>query len=170
MLDNVHRDYLLERGENMLSQREGARTEDEARDLSLPKSNLIRSDIKPLRELGQRPIIVRAQTRNAVARVAEPEPASLVPGPGQGMGMLAPVAAGTRAPADAQPVPTPPGDDAAAADDGVSANSGAPSSTNVYPRLSLGQFQRHASKGAYIVRFGMSDGAPVQRVSDWLIP
>jgi hypothetical protein len=168
MLDNVHRDYLLERGENMLSLREAARAEDEARDLSLPKSNLIRSDVKPLREMSQRSILVRPQTRNAVARMPEvsAQPAGVAPPPG--MGMLADAdmrpaeakagQAGTAAPLSA------------AADDSVSRMSGAPASTNVYPRLSLGQSQRHASKGAYIVRFGAANGPLWERVSDWLIP
>jgi hypothetical protein len=176
MLDNVHRDYLLERGENMLSQREAAKTEDEARDLSLPKSNLIKSDTKPLRQLGLRPMIVRPQTRNAVPRAVESdaEPAGGAPGAsmGKGMGMMAPVAARTADVAAAQP-DTAMGADAdadAPMDESVSRTSGAPSSTNVYPRLSLGQFQRHASKGAYIVRYGGVDGAPWQRVSEWVIP
>jgi hypothetical protein len=176
MLDNVHRDYLLERGENMLSQREAAKTEDEARDLSLPKSNLIKSETKPLRDLGQRAIIVRPQTRNAVARGVEPgaEPAGVTPGAGmgmgKGMGMMAPVAARTADVAAAPPEPAMAAEADGATDESVSRTSGAPSSTNVYPRLSLGQFQRHASKGAYIVRYGGADGAPWQRVSDWVIP
>jgi hypothetical protein len=179
MLDNVHRDYLLERGENMLTLREAARAEDEARDLSLPKSNLMKSDNKPLREMPQRAIIVRPQTRNAVARApeggisvgsADAEPAAL---PSQrGMGMLAPVAArstdAAQAVAVAQTEPAAPM--GANSDDSVSNMSGAPSSTNVYPRLSLGQYQRHASKGAYIVRFGSAGGPLWQRVSDWVIP
>jgi hypothetical protein len=166
MLDNVHRDYLLERGENMLSLREAARAEDEARDLSLPKSNLMKSDNKPLREMPQRAIVVRPQTRNAVAR--SPESMTSGAAPQRGMGMLANASTGTADAAAGQPERAAPVD--ADADDSVSRMSGAPSSTNVYPRLSLGQSQRHASKGAYIVRFG-ADGGPLwQRVSDWLIP
>jgi hypothetical protein len=166
MLDNVHRDYLLERGENMLSLREAARAEDEARDLSLPKSNLMKSDAKPLRDMAQRAIVVRPQTRNAVAR--EPEPGAAVVAPQRGMGMLA---AGPGRAADAAAVrPEPAARLGADAGDNVSRMSGAPSSTNVYPRLSLGQSQRHASKGAYIVRFGAAGGPLWQPVSEWLIP
>jgi hypothetical protein len=168
MLDNVHRDYLLERAENMLSLREAARAEDEARDLSLPKSNLIKSDVKPLREMQQRALVVRPQTRNAVPRAPEHAPESAGAAPQRGMGMLA-NAPGHRADAAAGQL-EPAAPLAADVDDSVSRMSGAPSSTNVYPRLSLGQLQRHASKGAYIVRFGAAGGPQWQRVSEWLIP
>jgi hypothetical protein len=170
MLDNVHRDYLLERGENMLSLREAARAEDEARDLSLPKSNLIKSEVKPLREMSQRNILVRPQTRNAVARMpsAGLEPAGAAPQ--AGMGMLADAPMRTAEPTAGQAGTAAPLSADANADESVSRMSGAPASTNVYPRLSLGQSQRHASKGAYIVRFGAANGPLWERVSDWLIP
>jgi hypothetical protein len=64
-------------------------------------------------------------------------------------------------------------DGAASADEaptGIARASGAPASTNVYPRLSLGQFQRHASKGAYIVRFTGDDARPLSIESSWVIP
>ena len=47
-------------------------------------------------------------------------------------------------------------------------NSGAPQSTSAYPRLSLAQFQRHASKGAYIVR--IDNDQQLHAESDWIIP
>jgi hypothetical protein len=146
MLDNVHRDHLLERGENMLSLREAAKAEDEMRELSLPKSNLIAGHVKPLREMPQRMLIPRAVPRPAPAAVVVPV---------RGVGPLA------AAPSTVQAE--------GAADDTATA-SGAPQSTNVYPRLSLGPSQRHASKGAYIVRFGGPTGAELQAESDWIIP
>jgi hypothetical protein len=152
MLDNVHRDYLLERGEGMLSLREGARVEDEARELSLPKTHLAPADAKPLREMPNRPMTPRPVPRPAHA--AEAASAVLDAAPMMAM-------AGT----DSTPL----------------------TSTTVYPRLSLGQFQRHASKGAYLVRFdgvggaavsapvrpgsAPSDAAPhIVATSDWIIP
>jgi hypothetical protein len=41
--------------------------------------------------------------------------------------------------------------------------------TTVYPRLSLAQGQRFASKGAYIVRFA-ADGKSIVAESDWIVP
>jgi hypothetical protein len=140
MLDNVHADHLLERGENMLSLREAAKAEDEARELSLPKSNLIDASVKPLRDMPQRMMIPRAVPRPAPAAVVVP----------------------VRGTALAPETP--------AADNAVSSASGAPQSTNVYPRLSLGQFQRHASKGAYIVRYTGTNGSTLRAESDWIIP
>jgi hypothetical protein len=169
MLDNVHGDYLLERGENMLSQREAARAEDEARDLSLPKSNLIDRNIQPLRPMGQRMIIPRADPRATVAQDSRTEPMAPMRGQGPLLAETHTVAAasrgqaGTVAAATEEEAPTTAGDE-------TSAVSGAPSSTNAYPRLSLGQFQRYASKGAYIVRLGPVGGSPMQIESDWLVP
>jgi hypothetical protein len=156
MLDNVHRDYLIERGENNLSWRESARAEDEARDLSLPKSNLIDPNTKPLREMAQRAIVPRAVPHPAQA-------AQAAQNQGKGMGALA----AAMAPAADAPPAAP---SASEGPTGVARASGAPESTNVYPRLSLGQFQRHASKGAYIVRFTGDDARPLSIESSWVIP
>ncbi|HPM25488.1 MAG TPA: hypothetical protein PLP66_16375 [Phycisphaerae bacterium] len=147
MLDNLHRDYLLERGENMLSLREAARAEDEARSLSLPRTNLVDPNTRPLRAMAQRPMIPRAVPHaKGVAPNATP----------RGIGPMANAG-------DA-------GSAVDVADGAESQTSGAPESTNVYPRLSLGQFQRYASKGAYIVRLVDGEAGPVRAESEWIIP
>lgn len=147
MLDNLHRDYLLERGENMLSLREAARAEDEARTLSLPRIDQVDPSKQPLRAIGMRPMIPRdvPRPKQVVAKAQE-----------RGVGPLADAGLVTSA--------------AAASNDAESRLSGAPQSTTVYPRMSLGQAQRHASKGAYIVRLGDSIGKPVRTESEWIIP
>jgi hypothetical protein len=48
--------------------------------------------------------------------------------------------------------------------------SNAPVSTTVYPRLGLGQLQRHASKGAQLVTFERADSSELRAVSEWIIP
>jgi mono/diheme cytochrome c family protein len=166
MLDNVHRDYLVERGESMLSLRENARAEDEARDLSLPKSNLIdHRTVKPLREMSVRPIIPRAVPNATPARRENGEETA-APTP-RGMGMLAPAAVAARAMA-AEGAGH--GKSPSETDGSSSRMSGAPSSTNVYPRLSLGQRQRFASKGAYVVRLSADGMGALRAESDWIIP
>ena len=173
MLDNVHRDYLLERGEIMLSLREGARSEDQARDLSLPKTNLIDKNVKPLREMQQRMIIPRnmpfavQRTPEGGARNVEPSvPAA------KGMGPLVVYNTPTGTQAGSMEATGMDGHGTIKSTDGaaVSQASGAPESTNVYPRLSLGQFQRHASKGAYIVRFQGPMGTQLVADTKWLVP
>jgi hypothetical protein len=159
MLDNVHRDYLLERGENMLSLREAAKAEDEARDLSLPKMNLVSKNVQPLRPMSQRMIIPRAPVRSARAASAGIESA-----PPQGQGMLAMPSAPAAEVAQEAKAGTP------APEPSTSKASDAPTSTTVYPRLSLGQFQRHASKGAYVVRLDATGSGPLRADSGWIIP
>jgi hypothetical protein len=179
MLDNVHRDYLLERGENMLSLREAAKAEDEARELGLPKNHLADRSARPLRDLPDRPMLPRAVPRSLPATVTMPAMA-------RATGVLRTQAADAVAPTPLPPFPTAATTSAAqgaahAANDAMDRSaaatgqtatartSGAPESTNVYPRLSLGQFQRHASKGAYVLRLGVGDTGPTVD-ADWLVP
>jgi hypothetical protein len=145
MLDNVHRDYLLERAENMLSLREAAKAEDEARELSLPRSAQVDRNVQPLREMPQQRSIIPRGAAGAVPAM----PRAMPPGMGE-MGASADVQA-----------------DHSGGQAGTSPHSGAPEGTTVYPRLSLAQNQRHASRGAYIMRFAV-DG--LRADSDWIIP
>lgn len=91
MLDNLYRDYLLERAESMIGQRENSKAEAETRDRGL---------------LGRQ----------------------------------------------------------------AGSVSGKRESTTIYPRLSLGQTQRFASKGGYITRFASIDSDKLVAESDWLVP
>jgi hypothetical protein len=118
MLDNLHRDYLLERAENMLSWREGARAEEQARDLMTARQQVYHRG-EALREL--------------------PYGSNRLP----------------------RPMPH---------KDNESAQISRRESTTVYPRLSLAQQQRLASKGAYIVRFTEPHSTDVTPVSDWITP
>ena len=119
MLDNVHVDYLLERAENMLSLREGAKAEDEARELSTARYN--KGGV--------------GGAQGAMARLEMPEARkSPRPMPGQTAQVML-----------------------------------KREGTTVYPRLSLAQGQRFASKGAYIVHFA-ADGKTVVTESDWIVP
>jgi hypothetical protein len=130
--------------------------------LSLPKAHLAPKDAQQTRQFASRPIVPRryahakpaSQTMAAMASADAVSPQVLEPG--QEL--------------DSSPVPSAAdigADPIEARGPGVSAGSGAPESTTVYPRMSLGQFQRHASKGAYIVRLGPT-GVRVE--SDWLVP
>jgi hypothetical protein len=119
MLDNVHVDYMIERAENMLSLREGAKAEDEARELTTARYN--KGGV--------------GGAQGAMARLATPEARkSPRPMPGQTAQVLV-----------------------------------KREGTTIYPRLSLAQGQRFASKGAYIVHFG-ADGKSVVAESDWIVP
>jgi hypothetical protein len=175
MLDNVHRDYLLERGENMLSLREAAKAEDEARELALPRNHLADRSARPLRDLPDRPMTPRAVPRALPATVTMPAMARATgalrtqPGDAVAPTLLPPLSTSAQATMTAAaheqagllPGPAP---------DGATARtSGAPEGTTVYPRLSLGQFQRHASKGAYVLRPGAEASRPAVD-ADWLVP
>ncbi|MEY8876877.1 MAG: hypothetical protein AB9M60_10245 [Leptothrix sp. (in: b-proteobacteria)] len=169
MLDNVHRDYLLERGESMLSLREAAKTEDEARELSLPKTNLVSSQNQPLRDLSTRRVMPRAVPHAASALPRSTDAASAMAAPmvARGQGPLRPAAADDAAADDATVMA-----DAASQpmSDAIPSPAATPESTSAYPRLSLGPLQRQASKGAYIVRFGAPGEAPWRVESSWTVP
>ncbi|MDP4302525.1 hypothetical protein [Leptothrix discophora] len=123
MLDNVQRDYLIDRAEAMLTQREKSRAEDEAREAAIVTVN------RGPRASAHRPVPER--------RIAtRPMPGRLL-----------------RADAPTQ--------------DTVAAIERA-ESTTVYPRLSLAAGQRHASKGAYLVRHAAD--AAIEADSAWIVP
>ncbi|MEX8514924.1 MAG: hypothetical protein AB3X39_03480 [Leptothrix ochracea] len=122
MLDNLHRDYLLERAENMLSLREASRAEDQARDWISPRQQAVHSG-EPLRALPY---------GTPSARMPRPQ-----------------------------------------AHRGESYSSMTKrESTTIYPRLSLAQGQRQASKGGYIVRFTnpTAGNIDVTAQTDWIVP
>lgn len=121
MIDNVHRDYLVERAENMLSLREGQKAEDEARGLATARHHK-----------------AAGGAQGAVARLAA-QPQQFQK--------------------SVRPMP------------GLQAHTGVKrEGTSVYPRLSLAQGQRFASKGAYLVRFADAAAGEVQAASEWIVP
>lgn len=121
MIDNVHRDHLVERAESMLSLREGQKAEDEARSLATARHHK-----------------AEGGTQGAMARLAVAPP---------------------QFQKSVRPMP------------GLQAHTGVRrEGTSVYPRLSLAQGQRFASKGAYLVRFPDPAAAEVQAASDWIVP
>ena len=129
MLDNVQRDYLIDRAEAMLTQREKAKAEDEAREAAVIYVN------RGPRATVDRPVIQRqVATRPLPGRLLR---------------------------ADAPKVDT------------VAAIEQA-EGTTVYPRLSLAPGQRHASKGAYLVRpggpTGSSDPRGLVAEGGWIVP
>ncbi|RZS54485.1 c-type cytochrome [Sphaerotilus mobilis] len=123
MLDNVQRDYLIDRAEAMLTQREKAKAEDEAREAAVVYVN------RGPRATPQRPVIQRQIA-------TRPLPGKLLR-------------------ADAPKVDT------------VAAIEQA-EGTTVYPRLSLAPGQRHASKGAYLVRH--ADPSHIEADGGWIVP
>ena len=133
MLDNVQRDYLLDRAESMLTLRETARAEDEAREQSTVAVNR-----GP--RAGLRGVLVERNvaTRPLPGRLPKAQPAGEL-----------------ETPAPQQTLQRSEG-------------------TTVYPRLSLAPGQRHASRGAYVMRFrpaAVPGQAPQpEALSDWLTP
>ena len=113
MLDNVYRDYLLERAETMLSIRESIKSEQETRDRVA---------------LGRAGDLARRHGESTMDK-------------------------GSRIQIPDQP--------------GTSARS---EGTTPYPHLSLGQDQRFASKGAYIVRFANGTGTQLVAESGFIVP
>ena len=120
MLQNVQRDYLIERAEEMLGKREASKAEEEARS---------RQYLGRPGDLTRKYGMARRQTATENL-----------------------VLAGTTA--------TP----------AVPQEESRRESTTGYPRLSLAQDQRFASKGAYIVRFDPADPANLLADGEWTIP
>ena len=109
MLNNLYRDYLLERAESMISKRENSKAEEEGRARDA----------------------LRQPARSALIRARAD-----VAGDGAQSGSV----------------------------------SGKREGTTIYPRLSLGQTQRVASKGAYIVHFADADSDRVIAETEWIVP
>lgn len=120
MIDNLHRDYLIERAENMLSLREGQKAEDEARETIVARHHKGPGGTQGARE--------RLAAQPEFARTPRPLP-----------GVQAQVAIKREG-------------------------------TSVYPRMSLAQGQRFASKGAYLVKLQPDPARPVVATTPWIVP
>jgi hypothetical protein len=120
MIDNVHRDYLLERAENMLSLREGQKAEDEARELIVARHHK-----------------APGGTQGAMERLAAQPDVRKTP----------------------RPLPGVPAQLAVKRE-----------GTSIYPRMSLAQGQRLASKGAYLVKLQDDPARPVVATTQWITP
>jgi hypothetical protein len=143
MLDNVHRDFLLERAESNLSLREAANAENLTREVAAGRQHVVAPErAQPLREMVPRPIPRPLVTRDEMAtgpmqqRIGQREEQSATP-------------------------------ESKATFDTIALRN---KSTTVYPRLSLAQFQRLASKGAYIVHFTDPNSNAIEANSSWIIP
>ncbi|MEY4754327.1 MAG: hypothetical protein RJA44_2002 [Pseudomonadota bacterium] len=152
MLDNVHRDLLLERAENELSLRESAAAENQAREVAQARQHVVAADrARPMRPLTPRPLTRPQPDRDMVGT-----------GPLQGR-------AGSRIGVDGgfieAATPTQPSQEVVQA-----ASDKRSQSTTIYPRLSLAQFQRLASKGAYIVHFAAPDSQELVADTGWIVP
>jgi hypothetical protein len=120
MIDNLHRDYLLERAESMLSLREGLKAADETRELTSVRHNKA---------------------------------------PGGAQGAMARLAAQPEVRRTPRPMPGVPAQLAVKRE-----------GTSIYPRMSLAQGQRFASKGAYLVKLQDDPDRPVVATTDWIVP
>lgn len=145
MLDNVHRDFLLERGESNLSWRESANAENQSREVASSRQHVVAPEqAKPQRAMIARPIPRPQVSREAMQ--ADPQRPMI----------------GMREGQSATPIL-----DEKVTLDSVSRRN---TSTTVYPRLSLAQFQRLASKGAYIVRYANPKQNVIEAESAWIVP
>jgi hypothetical protein len=143
MLDNVQRDFLLERAESNLSLREAANAENLTREVAAGRQHVVAPDrAQPLREMVPRPVPRPLVTRDEMAtgpmqqKIGQREEQSITP-------------------------------ESKATFDNIALRN---KSTTVYPRLSLAQFQRLASKGAYIVHFTDPNRNAIEASSGWIVP
>lgn len=111
MLNNMYRDYLLERAESQLSINQVSKSEQRA---------LLRKSIKPI---GREVLPDLDKNNNQV----DPKFSGLPKGIGSG-------------------------------------------STTIYPRMSLGNGERFASKGGYVVRFKDENSNVLEDLSGWIVP
>lgn len=145
MLDNVQRDFLIERAESELSLREAANAENQAREVAASRQHVVAADqARPLREMQPRPIPRPIQDRETMRSGPMAQKIGLREGQETTTADI------TQITVDNAVVRT--------------------ISTTVYPRLSLAQFQRFASRGAYVVHFADPAGNTLVADTAWIVP